>query len=278
MKTSWLNELYKRNISFRGQHKIVGGRFYGVTDGGVLLKVETQTFRDGSFTFRYGMAPLIVPLHAVEKKYEIYLCNEGYAYIEHLRRAPSSADSARGEMYLNPPCTENEFPLLEKRSSELLNMIEYDFLRCNSIRDYSNICMERFAHLTEEGQRKLAANYPEDCPAEGDCFGAFGCYIYVNTLLGNYDKALARIRGEKYRMHLLNCDSLKRGDWTQERFETATANNLAKYRDITLALRNHNTTACEAVLEGNYQQNRRILSERLSFSLPESYKDICKAE
>ena len=276
MKTSWLNKLYKENITFQGQHKIVGGRFFGVTDGGVLLKIETQTFRDGSFTFLYGMAPLIVPLRAVEEKYKIYICDERYAAIEYSNRRAKPADSAQEGMYLNPHCAADELPLLERRCAVLLRMIDHDFLRCDSTGDFSAICMERFARLTEEERQNLAVNYPEDCPVEGDFFGTFGSYIYVNTLLGNYDKALARVRGEKYRMRLLNRASLKRGDCTQEEFEAETAKNLAKYRDIIPALLNHDMAACEVVLERNYQQNRQILFERLGFILPKDYRELCE--
>lgn len=276
MKISWLNELYEKNITFQGQHKIVGGRFYGVTDGGVLLKIETQTFRDGSFDFVYGEAPLIVPLRAGEKKEELFLSGNNYAGMEYCRRMNFSVHEAPGDRYARQRCRSNKISRIEPYCADILRMVDSDFSRCSSVHGFSELCMERFARLPEESRRELAFCYPGDCPAEGDIFGEFGCYIYVNVLLKNYDKALARIRGENTRMRLLYRDNLKYGDWSQERYEKEIFLITARYREITLALLEHDFEACEAILEHNYQQNRQLLSERLGFSLPESYKDICK--
>lgn len=276
MKISWLNRLYEKSITFQGQHKIVGGYFYGVTDGGLLLKIATQTFRDGSFMFRYGESPLIVPLREGEK-HEIYICNDRYASMEYRHRAKDSTyDAALEELFLNPRWPKCSQSTLEERCTALLGMIDRDFSRIRTIQDFSDACVERYERLSEEERRKVAAEFPRDCPPESEFFGAFGCYIYVNVLFGNYDKALARVRGERHRMRQLYRASLQRGDWTQEQFDAATAKNLAEHRDITIAMLNDDTAACEAILERNYQENRRILAERLGFSLPESYKDFTK--
>ena len=278
MKSSWINDLYKKNITFQGQRKIVGGYFYGITDGGVLLKIATQTFRDGSFDFIYGETPLIVPLQPGEKKQEIHIGNRNYAGMEYCRRSGYSIHEPPGARYVRLQCRGNVLSAVEECCADILRMVDSDFSKCNSVQGFAALCMERFAGLTEENRREIAANYPEDCPAEGDIFGAFGCYIYVNALLGNYAKALARIRGENTRMRLLARNSLKRGDWSQERYEAAVVSITARYREITTALLAEDTAACEAILEQNYRENRQILSKQLGFSLPESYKDLCRAE
>ena len=276
MKISWLNGLYEKNITFQGQHKIVGGYFYGVTDGGLLLKIATQTFRDGAFDFVYGAAPLIVPIRPDEKKYEIYISNSNYAGMEYCRRKNYSVHAAPGDSYVRQQCRGNALSVVEQCCAEILHMVDSDFSKCNTVRGFSDLCEERYSRLNEESRRALAAEFPRDCPLESEFFGAFGCYIYVNVLFGNYDKALARVRGERHRMRQLYRASLQRGDWSQEQFDAATAKNLAEHRDITIAMLNDDTAACEAVLERNYQENRRILAERLGFSLPESYKDFTK--
>lgn len=278
MKTSWLNELYQRCIHFDGRSVITHGGFYGVTSGGLLLKLKACRYRGENFAFVYEAMPLIVPITGCPEKHEVTSCGEINANADYCHQMGWEIFDEAARPYMNLRDAPASLPLLERRCADILRLVDQRFRTLCDIRDYADFCKSRYAALSEEQRRAGISAYPADYPAVGNMFCGNGGYVYVCTFFGEAAAALARIRGERQYLRQVLDNSFASGYTAPDAYARECAETNGLYKEVEQALSANDLPACEAVLEKNYQKNRQLLSERLGFSLPESYKDICKAK
>lgn len=278
MRISWFTELYRKYIHFEGQSVITHRIFYGVTSGGLLLKLKARNLRGGYLGFEYGVTPLIVPLTGCPEKYEVTSLSEKNVAVEYCQQNGWGVGEEQAVPYTllrNAPFADS---LKEKLCADLVQFVDQKFRELRTVRDYERFCIARYNALTEEQLSRAEEEYPAGYPQIGNMFCGNGGYIYVCAFLGKREEALARIHGERqYQQRVLE-HSFSVGFTSPDVYAEESEENKKEYCEIEQALAADDPAACEAVLEQNYQKNRKLLSERFGFSLPESYKELCRAE
>lgn len=262
--------------------------WYSATSTGFLLRVELRKRSFGQFLVEYEIMPLVAPLFVSADKTLLTMgfprdAIADYQMTTHIHNIDIYSLFRRNAIHL-PEINETCAAIIRHYlNPQFESLSSYERYRKESITGFCRIVYQGLGDQeicalskqlingkVPDNMRNpdIEGNYPSNYPWYTNFMNQMP---YVYAMLGRYEEALSKIRGQRQnKIHGIEFN-FKMGFITKETFDTRIQEANAEDAEIEQAMATSDVALCRTVLDRNYQKNRSLIREHLGLDLPESY-------